>query len=308
MVIEMGYSVTVLMSTYNGEKYIQEQIESLFDQKNVEVNLIIRDDGSSDNTLDIINRLEKIYSIEVIRGKNVGYAKSFMQLVHYARKCKSEFFAFCDQDDVWESGKLITAINSIKNFKDVPALYLSQAKIVDEKLQLIENVSFHKRKVTLGAVLEHNYAIGCTMVFNAILREMLDIDLEEMVLDAGHDSWVYLVALAIGAGIHFDRNGYVLYRQHGNNASGKIVSIKQAFRAVNKVLFRWKHVRSSSALHLLRNYADVISERNMEILEIASKENKRFKDKIRFATDKRMYSDYLPIDVMFILAVLFNLF
>lgn len=302
----MNYSVTVLMSTYNGEKYIDEQIRSIFMQEKVDVKLLIRDDGSTDQTIEHIKFWRAKYPIEFINGKNLGYAKSFMTLVKLAKKTKSDFYAFCDQDDVWETEKLFRAIQKLNTELEKPALYLSQAKIVDSELNPI-NTLFHKRKINLGAVLEHNFAIGCTMVFNCSLRNILDVDVNSMELRCGHDSWTFLVALAVDAKIYYDINGYVLYRQHGNNTSGKILSFKQAISAINKILFKWKYTRSQTALKLIKNYENYINIENYELLRMAAKK-KNLAEKLKFAFNRKMHSEYLAVDILFIFAVLFDLF
>lgn len=302
----MNYSVTVLMSTYNGEKYIDEQIQSIFIQENVNVKLLIRDDGSTDKTIDHIKFWKLKYPIDLVDGKNMGYAKSFMTLVKMAKGIKSDYYAFCDQDDVWEKKKLFQAIQGINEEVEKPALYLSQAKIVDSELNPI-TASFHKRKLELGAVLEHNYAIGCTMVFNRSLRDILDINITNMELECGHDSWIFLVAIAIGAIIYYDTDSYVLYRQHGSNTSGKIVTLKQAINAVNKILFRWKHTRSNTAYKLIENYKKYINDENYELLKLAAKK-RNLAVKIKFAFNKKMHSEYFVVDTLFVFAVLFDLF
>lgn len=302
----MKYSVTVLMSTYNGEKYIDEQIQSVFMQENVSVKLLIRDDGSTDKTIEHIKFWQSKYPIDFLNGKNMGYAKSFMTLVQMVREIKSDFYAFCDQDDVWEKEKIFQAIQRLNMEVEKPALYLSQAKIVDSELNPI-TVSFHKRKLELGAVLEHNYAIGCTMVFNRSLRDILDINIKNMELKCGHDSWVFLVALSVGALIYYDLNGYVLYRQHGNNTSGKIMSLKQAINAINKILFRWKHSRSNTAYKIVENYKNYVNDENYELLKMAAKK-KNIVERLKFAFNRKMHSEYLVVDTLFVFAVLFDLF
>ena len=112
-------NVAVLMSTYNGEKYLKEQIESIFKQEKVNIKLYIRDDGSTDNTMAIINELKMVYDIVVINNsiENMGPAKSFMKLV-YNVEDTFDFYAFSDQDDIWENNKIISAIDMIKKHDD----------------------------------------------------------------------------------------------------------------------------------------------------------------------------------------------
>lgn len=292
-------SVLVLMSTYNGEKYLEEQIKSIFNQKDVIVKLLIRDDGSTDDTILIVKKLQETYPIQLITGQNVGYARSFMELVVTAKN--ADYYAFCDQDDVWLPEKLITAINNVKTSDDnIPSLYMSQAIIVDNNLNNIE-AKFHKRYISLDKLIAHNFAIGCTMVFNESLRKILD---NRMMLDAGHDYWVSCVAAAVNAFIYWDKNGYVLYRQHGNNVSGKIVSIKQAIAAVKKILVKWKNVRESIAKCLLENYVEYISEDNVKTLTLAADYRKNLGSYLRFLFSPKYMSKYMMADIITKLSIL----
>ncbi len=300
-------SVLVLLSTYNGEQFIEEQIKSLLDQEGIDIRILIRDDGSSDGTVDIIKNLQQSGKIDLVLGENIGYAKSFMTLIHLAANQVADYYAFCDQDDIWESNKLKVAVTALGQSRNEPALYLSQAKIVDSNLKAIDT-TFHKRKVDLGSVLEHNYAIGCTMVFNENLRSLLDINLSDMSLTCGHDSWVYLVALAIDAQLVFDLNGYVLYRQHGTNASGKIISVQQGLNAVKKILFTWKNARCDSAKKIIKSYKNRMSTQNYELLYEAAEYQSSIKNKIQLLKNRRMKSDYLFVDFLYKFSVIFNLF
>ena len=98
-------SVCVLMSTYNGEQFIREQLESICSQNGVNVTLLIRDDGSKDNTLSILKSFEEKIPMRVITdGENLGPGNSFMELVYQAGDF--DFYAFSDQDDIWKNNKL----------------------------------------------------------------------------------------------------------------------------------------------------------------------------------------------------------
>ena len=123
----MQNRVLILMSTYNAEKYLVEQIKSLREQRNVCVSILCRDDGSTDNTIHILKSL----GIDYYTGGNLGPARSFMDLVE---KCSEtyEYYAFCDQDDYWYPDKLKTAIEYIDNEKESPVLYYSAVNVTDE--------------------------------------------------------------------------------------------------------------------------------------------------------------------------------
>lgn len=106
----MKQNILVLMSTFNGEKFIREQIESILAQENVNIKLLVRDDGSTDKTLDILNEYKNKGKLNYYIGKNLGPQLSFMHLLQNAPYC--EYYAFADQDDVWLKDKLSTAIKN----------------------------------------------------------------------------------------------------------------------------------------------------------------------------------------------------
>ena len=105
--------VLVLLSSYNGEKYIKEQIDSILTQKNITVKLFIRDDGSTDATRNILKEYEKYSNCVVVFGDNIGAANSFLWLIQNAHS--SGYYAFSDQDDIWDRDKLSSAISIIKS-------------------------------------------------------------------------------------------------------------------------------------------------------------------------------------------------
>ena len=107
----MDKKVAVLISTYNGEKYIKEQIDSILNQTYKNIEIVIRDDGSSDSTIEIIKEYQKKHSNIILKeGTNVGFIKSFFQLLGLA---DSDYYAYCDQDDVWMENKIELAVNAL---------------------------------------------------------------------------------------------------------------------------------------------------------------------------------------------------
>ena len=156
--------VQVLLSTYNGEKYIKEQIESILNQKEVEIALLIRDDGSTDKTIQILEELAmNNENITVYKDENLGPARSFMDLIE--KSDEYDYYAFSDQDDVWKPKKLISAINKLKEYNNTPALYMSALEIVDTNLKYIETKKVEGNFTLEGEIIK-NFATGCTQVFN----------------------------------------------------------------------------------------------------------------------------------------------
>lgn len=270
--------VCVLMSTYNGEKYLREQIDSILNQENVEVDILIRDDGSTDNTLNILKEyIKKHKNINYYTGANLRSAKSFMNLLFTAKEYN--YYAFSDQDDVWDKNKLYVAVSKLKEGYD---LYGGKKSIVDSELNILNIEDEIPVSLELGSVILRCRVSGCTMVFTKNLREKL-LKYDPIVLSM-HDSWVLKVAVSVGK-VFFDNNKYILYRQHSNNVVGAKKSFINQFKERILNLKKRKEqtfVRLSMAKELYNNYVDFLSKNDKENLYyfINYKENFKYRLKL----------------------------
>lgn len=209
--------VAVLLSTYNGEKFLQKQLDSLLSQQDVELTVLVRDDGSTDQTLSILDNYIKIHSnIRLTVGENIGVIHSFLTLVEMADD-GFDFYALCDQDDVWHENKLQAAIELLQEKNNQqPLLYCSALEYVDADLNH-RGHSSTRLCPSFGNALVENIVTGCTAVFNPRLRELIIQYRPHQA--AMHDWWMYLLATAFGEVI-FDPKCYIKYRQHGGNVVG----------------------------------------------------------------------------------------
>lgn len=209
------------MSAYNGENFIEQQIKSVLDQKCVEVRLVVRDDGSTDNTMEILHRIAKGYSekIQVIGGTNVGIHKSFAELMEFAKPQKSEFVAFADQDDVWDKDKLYRAISQLEEHQ--ADFYSSAARLVDRNLNELGLTTSNQRQNDhymnkLSGILTPGTQ-GCTIVLRDIFfNEIREIGIPDYY---GHDTWITVVAYYIGKCV-YDKVPTMSYRQHDKSWTG----------------------------------------------------------------------------------------
>ena len=216
--------VTVIMSTYNGQKNIIEQLESLLNQRDVKINLLIRDDGSNDDTVSIINSyVDKFNKLVVICENNIGATLSFHRAAELAlKKCEeTDYYAFCDQDDIWLDDKLITGIKAISNdsYKK-PNLYFSNLMMMNNNKELIgmlidDNLVSVSKSNALAAI----YTYGCTCIFNRVALEKF-CELNKELRYIYHDNWMYAVCIFLGSG-HYDNDAHIRYRQTGENVSGE---------------------------------------------------------------------------------------
>lgn len=218
-----NYSVAVLMSSYNGEKYIGQQIKSILSQKldGGNLHLFIRDDGSTDGTFKIIKEYEKIDDrITILPGENRGYIASFFMLLYEMKNSATrfDFYSLADQDDVWESDKIQAAVDMLREYENVPVLYQSVTSIVDEHLNFLRNSQACCKEISIFNSLIQTFSPGHTYVLNYCLLEKVPLGIEFNRL-YGHDA--YLTNLAVLQGkIIFDNESHVLYRQHGKNQLG----------------------------------------------------------------------------------------
>lgn len=254
-------TVAVLLSTYNGEEFLKKQLDSIFCQKDVEIHLFVRDDGSTDGTIDLLESCDN--SLTLTKGSNAGVGPSFMSLV-YSVGDLYDYYAFCDQDDIWLENKLSVAIDRIrKREKGVPVLYCSNQKLIDAEekdagIRFLEHV-----ENSYLQILNLNKATGCTFVWNKELQRLLIEEKrrpsEELLKKRIHDVWVSMVASVTGE-ITYDENAYILYRQHSNNVVGSkgtnvFVTWKRKFK--DPAL---RNGRSSLAREILDKYSDVIPD------------------------------------------------
>ncbi len=256
--------ITVLLSSYNGEKFIREQLDSILEQdvQNIaELEILVRDDGSKDSTHDILNEYKSKGLLTWYTGENLRPAKSFWHLVN---KCNnSDFYAFCDQDDVWKKDKLSRAIKLLREKEeDVPLLYCSSVTVVDAKLNKIGELGCQNRTSDdFAQSLIYSIAPGCTFVFNNSARkELLKYDIEKNYTLI-HD-WLAHKIVAMKGKIIFDDYQSMLYRQHGNNQIG---SEKKGIKSFIKKIKRFLHgdstgVRSEVAQALLSVYGEELDK------------------------------------------------
>lgn len=224
--------VLILMSTYNGEKYIETQIESLLKQKSVQLDILVRDDGSKDNTTAILDKYQQAGVLKWYTGENLRPAKSFLHLLY---NCPGDYdyYAFCDQDDYWLPEKMISAVNKMSDTSDIPAMYYCDLQIVDSSLEPIRKTSNFQKGICIPQMLLAYCIPGCSMVMNRKLHDIIIKHLPDPDTVTMHDCWVYYICTYIGGRIIGDNNCLIQYRQHGKNAVGAVsISVKDKVKMI----------------------------------------------------------------------------
>ncbi|WP_020408821.1 glycosyltransferase family 2 protein [Hahella ganghwensis] len=210
-------SVAVVLSTFNGQKFLPELINSVLNQNNVNVSIYIRDDGSTDTSIiSFLKRYEKSEHIHITYGQNIGVTKSFLCTLSDVPD-NYDYYAFCDQDDIWLPEKLEHAIALLEK-KTSPKLYCSTQYILSENHKLNNATPPPKRAPSFNNAMVENVVTGCTAVFDKSIKRLATkpTSREKIIL---HDWWLYLVASHFG-NIIFDDAPHILYRQHNQNLVG----------------------------------------------------------------------------------------
>ena len=257
--------VLILLSTYNGCRYLKEQCESLFRQKGVEADILARDDGSSGHTVQLLRELGVT---RIIEGENVGACRSFLDLIDKA-PITYDYYAFCDQDDSWDKDKLYAACSMLDpSDPDRPALYYCGQTITDAQLNpLYEHKMDPSRSVYANCVF--NQMAGCTAVFNRTLLRFLKKATQQDVF--GHDVWTYRLSVALDSDIYVDEQPHIRYRQHGNNVVGLSNSFRSKLNRAKDYIYKYKP--SDYARELLKYYANDMSDQNRAFFKAVNEAN-----------------------------------
>ena len=221
-----NYDIAVLLATYNGGKYIREQLDSLFQQYCDQFHLYVRDDGSSDDTIKIVEEFrqkhpDRITILEDLQ-KHRGAAKSFMYLLE---NVDSEYYMFCDQDDIWLPEKIEKTFARMKDetaAKNEPVLVATDLKVVDEQLSPIKDSFNEDLKIDVfrkhpELICVRHVVTGCTMMFNRAAK-LAALPMSPRA--TMHDEWVALCIHFKGGVISILDDATILYRQHKSNTLG----------------------------------------------------------------------------------------
>lgn len=270
----MNKKVTILLATYNGEHYLSEQLESLLNQSYKNIHILIRDDGSSDRTNQIIDRYIEAFPDIVQKiidnDKNLGPSLNFSRLMQGS---DSKYIMFCDQDDVWLPEKveltLKKMIEAEKSNPNIPLLIHTDLKVVNTDLDILSNSYWAYQGIdpkydTLNRLLVQNVITGCSVMINKKLADTtLPIPTEAIM----HDWWLGLLASSFGQIHHIDTST-ILYRQHGNNDTG---ATKFSIQAILSKLLHFFDLDINKymvqAEKFLEVYRDQLDDDTIAILE-----------------------------------------
>lgn len=296
--------VCVLLSTYNGVEYVAQQIDTLLGQQGVQIEIIARDDGSTDGTRGILQRYEEGSDcFHWYAGSNVGPSNSFFDLIRAAPN--ADYYAFCDQDDVWDSDKLETATAALDKLdEEVPNCYFSNLRIVDKDLNyyreshdapLVQNNKY--------SALVEDMATGCTMVFNKKAADLVRAHIP--VKCSMHDSWVYLTCKFFGETV-YDFGSHISYRQHGDNVVGTYLDKKTIniyLSRIKRLFNRKLQPRYSNACSFMDEYGEMMTATDKVQVEKIVRYKTSLLNRVRLIFDRDIYATSRGRDVRFRLLV-----
>ena len=256
--------IAVLMSTYNGEKYIEQQIKSILAQEDVDVTLYIRDDGSFDNTVYCIKKFQD-KNINIIIGDNKGPCNSFLELVNLVDDTY-DYYAFSDQDDIWLPQKIKNSIDLIEkiNVSEESCLYYSNQTFVNEDFVEMDITKKNRRRYSFKFSLIRSNFPGCTMLFNK--KTMLIMKQYKAKNQIMHDQYVFQIVSGCGGTIIYDSNSYIKYRLHGTNVSNYSSSMVKRIKKLVKD-YKEPQKRSDALIELYSNYGTLMTAENKKILK-----------------------------------------
>jgi len=301
--------VAILLCTYNGARFLAEQLESIEAQIHQQWFVVASDDGSSDTTLEVLRQYQAKWppgKLLVRNGPQQGFCLNFLSLA-CDPTISADFYAFCDQDDVWLPSKLSTALNTVHpNYSDnVPYLYCGRTTYVDESLRKIGASKTFKFPRTFRNALVQSIAGGNTMVFNSKTKELLEKI--GIVQHTSHDWWLYQLVAGVGGLVHYDEVPQVLYRQHSESLVGENTSMLKKVERVSVVIKgqfrRWCDVNDSA---FSRAESFLTNDNKVTLDFFRLMRAARFKDRLRLFEVVGLYRQTWQGTASLFLAILLN--
>lgn len=264
--------VAILLATYNGERFLKQQLDSICQQTHTNWLIAVSDDGSNDSTLEILYQYQQILGasrLRILKGPGSGFADNFMALTG-EQSIQADFFAFSDQDDFWHPNRLERAIQWLQGLdQNTPALYCGRTHLIDKSGESIGHSPVFDRTPSFKNALVQSLAGGNTMVFNSTAR-MLLAQTEHLHI-VSHDWWTYMLISGAGGRIKYDSEPSVDYRQHGGNLVGansrmidRIYRLKRMFAGHFKIwndanveaLIKCQHLLSHEHQSTLQSFSN----------------------------------------------------
>lgn len=279
----MKPKVAILLSTYNGEKYLRAQLNTILSQEDVDITVFVRDDGSQDGTVNILQEFEQNRGVNVDYASNVGWRRSFMDLI-----CKVsegfDFYAFADQDDEWEADKLKRATKKMEETDSV--VYFSNLNLFDTDMNFVgtQFSDDYRPLEKFETAFFEGVGTGATLAFDQRLLKKIKEYRPNQLL--AHDAYVVALArLLYPNQVFYDKVSKIRYRRHDNNATGFSgefkpgkVSLAQRYKRYKKNNFK---PFSNRAAALIAGYSNQMSDVHYRYLSLIASANDNLSSRLR---------------------------
>lgn len=277
--------VAVIMSTFNGEKYIKQQVKTIFGNNKSKITLFVRDDGSKDETVTILYELKNRYDIRIFEGENIGWKRSFLKLI-YNIDDDFDYYAISDQDDIWKTDKIDHAVGLLSKY-NTAALYFSNMNIINTSNNTFnrlynntEQYDYLSNYYYLGAS-----PFGCSLIWNREMQKLINV--EKPHIAVAYDQWIHLIA-RVNATVVVDFSPQLNHLIHGDNVCGVSSSIMDKINKIKKIYFANDFVKPSNMIdEYFRIYGDKCDSDLMKFLG-KKKRKKRVIELIKQREFKRL--------------------
>ncbi len=300
--------VAILLGTFNGEDFLDAQLQSIERQVGPAWELVVSDDGSQDGTLDCLSAFRLRAGegrVRITSGPGRGYVANFLSLLR--SPTDADYFAFADQDDIWDADKLQRAASVLSSLpQDRPILYCSRTRLIDERGRPAGFSARFTRPPGFANALVQNIGSGNTMVFNRAARDLLlafgDVDV------VSHDWWVYLVIAACGGEVIYDPQPSLGYRQHQGNQIGSSHRLSDRWVRFRLGLLGRKREWNDRNVAALNRQATMLTEDSRRVLsEFCRARNARLLARLRGIRRAGIYAQSRSGNIGLFVATILNM-
>lgn len=292
--------VAVLLCTCNGGKHLEEQLDSIAQQRFRYIDIWVSDDGSTDVTLELLEQYKQSWKkgrFVIKSGPRKGFAANFLSLVNDT-DIDADFYAYCDQDDIWERDKLSRAVSFLRgNEIDRAGLYCSRTALMSESGEMMGISSpLFRRKPHFRNALVQSLAGGNTMVFNQKTKSFLcQAGTPEIVI---HDWWTYMIVTGVGGKVIYDPESTTRYRQHCDNEIGANIGWSaRVNRAVLVLAGRFKQWNDTNINALVRMKPLFTTENQKTLDQFVKLRQTTFLERLKLIKKIRLYRQTIFGDI-----------
>lgn len=301
--------VAILICTFNGDRFLKEQLDSFIRQTHTNWTIYASDDGSSDTTLQILERYQTQIGgdrLIILTGPRKGFGRNFLSLVNNL-EIEADYFAFSDQDDTWYDDKLERSLSKLSSFKNNnPALYCSRTRLVDIDGQPIGYSPLFTKKPSFRNALVQSIAGANTMLINNAARKLMQqVDIDAAVV--AHDWLAYLLVSGCGGEVVYDAKPSLDYRQHDGNLIGANTNLKNQISRVRKMFTgRFKEWTSKNLAILTKFKKNLTSENQQRLQDFELARKSGLLNRLRLMEKSGVYRQTIKGALSLRTAIIFN--